>query len=437
MSAPHTFASRLAQMRAAGSADAGRNLVARLGALAALTVASLLVARSLGPAGVGALSLLRVLPWLVGVLLGGGLYGAAPYFLSGPGRDDPAYRSTFPVMAAAAGIVGAWLWVLAAPLLHARLFPQMTTAVVALAGATVLTQLFESTAKACSQGTRDLHGANRIIVLEELAFVPLFAGLLLAGVESYLAMVLALVGGDLVTGGQGWLRLRARGFLAGSRPDLLHARRIVTFGIRAEVGSVVLLLNARLDFAIVGALVGPSALGVYAVASRYAELLRLPGLALNYVLYPSYARAGGATAAGRAREAARRVGWVPAAAAVPMALLAPVVLPWAFGPQFRAAVVPAWILLAGLAGSGVSGIFAAFLSAGGRPGLASAAFGAGLVVTVALDLTLIPRYGVVGAACASSVAYLTATAFLVACFRMVSRRAAGPVALATADADLA
>jgi O-antigen/teichoic acid export membrane protein len=422
VSAPGTRAQRWARLTTAGGAAAGRNLVARTVALAALTLSSLVVARTLGPAGVGALSLLRVLPWLVGVLLGGGLYGAAPYFLSGPGRTDPAYRSTFPSMAAVAGVVGTVLWVAAAPALQGWLFPQMSTAVLALAGLTVLTQLSESTAKACSQGTGDLRGANRIIVLEELLFAPFYACLLLAGVDPYLAIVLALLAGDVVTSGLGWVRLRGHGFFADSRPDLAHARRIVGFGVRAEMGSIALLLNARLDFAIVASLVGPSALGVYAVASRYAELLRLPGLALNYVLYPSYAGQDREVSADSAREAVRRLGWVPAALAVPMALLAPVLLPVAFGPQFRAAVVPAWILLAGLAGTGVVAVFAAFLTGDGRPGLVSAAFGAGLVVTVALDLLLIPRYGVVGASWASTAAYLTTTAVVVACFRSQTGR---------------
>jgi O-antigen/teichoic acid export membrane protein len=428
VTSPATTASRWDQVRAAGGADAGRNLVARVAALAALTLSSLLVARTLGPAGVAAFSLLRVLPWLVGVLLGGGLYGAAPYFLSGPRRSDPAYRSTFPAMAVVAGVVGTWLWVAGAPFLHGWLFPQMTVTLLALAGVTVLTQLVESTAKACSQGTGDLRGANRIIVLEELCFAPLYGGLLLAGVGHYPAMVVGLVGGDLVTGGQGWARLRRRGFFAGSRPDLAHARRIVGFGIRAEAGSIALLLNARLDFAIVGSLVGPSALGVYAVASRYAELLRLPGLALNYVLYPAYAHAGGSASAVDARDAARRIGWVPPLLAVPMVLLAPVVLPLAFGPQFRGAVVPAWILLAGLSGSGLVAIFAAYLTGNARPGLVSAAFGAGLVVTVTLDLLLIPRHGVVGAAWASTAAYLVTTAVVLACFHAVARHAGTPTA---------
>ena len=166
------------------------------------------------------------------------------------------------------------------------------------------------------------------------------------------------------------------------------------------------------------ALVGPAALGIYAVASRTAELLRLPALAINYVLYPAYARQGGHTAEAEARAAMRRTWWIPAAVAVPVAVTAPVILPLVYGPAFRAAVIPTWILLGGLAGGSVYGVLSAFLSGTGRPGLTSIAQGAGLVVTVALDLTLIPHFGINGAATASAFAYLTTTFVLVACFRL-------------------
>jgi O-antigen/teichoic acid export membrane protein len=164
------------------------------------------------------------------------------------------------------------------------------------------------------------------------------------------------------------------------------------------------------------------------VASRYAELLRLPALAMNYVLYPSYARAGGAVAAGRARAMIPRIGWIPVAAAVPMALAAPLVLPLFYGTPFRAAALPACVLLLGLSGGGIGGVISAFLSGAGRPGLNSAAIGAGLVVTVVLDLLLIPPFDVMGAAVASTVAYLTTTGVLLACFRLMTsakRQAAG------------
>jgi O-antigen/teichoic acid export membrane protein len=403
------------------------NLLARIGALGSLTLTSLLVARVAGPAGVGVLVLLRMLPWLTGLLLSGGLYGAAPYFLSGPGRVERRYRATLLAIALTAGLVGLMLWVAASPVLGARFFPDLSVTLVALAGVSVPTQLLESTAKACSQGFDDLGGSNRIIVLEEFLFLPIFGLLLLAGTDPYLAMVLALPLGDLGTAGSGWIRLSRRGYFDGvGRPSLRLARRLLAYGFRAQIGSIALLLNARLDFALVGAMVGPSSLGIYAVASRYAELLRLPALAMNYVLYPSYARDGSGAAA-KARAMIPRIGWIPAAVAVPMALAAPVVLPLVYGSAFRAAVVPAWILLLGLAGGGVSGVISAFLSGDGRPGLNSAAIAAGLVATVGLDLLLIPRFGVPGAAVASTIAYLTTAVVLLACFRVVTRRTRAPV----------
>jgi O-antigen/teichoic acid export membrane protein len=416
------------------------NLFARLGAIASLTLASLLVARIAGPAGVGTLVLLRVLPWLTGVLIGCGLYGAAPYFLSGPGRGEPRYRATILAIAVFAGVTGAVLWVAASPVFGPRFFPQLSLALVAVAGISVLTQALESTAMACSQGFDDLAGANRIMFLEEFLFLPAFGLLLVVGTDPYVAMVVALLLGDLANAVPGWIRLSRRGYFRGvGRPTLALARRVAAYGFRAQLGSIALLLNARLDFALVGALIGPASLGIYAVASRYAELLRLPALAMNYVLYPDYARDGGEVAAARARAMIPRIGWVPAAAAVPMALAAPLVLPLFFGEPFRAAVLPACVLLIGLAGGGVIGVISAFLQGVGRPGLYSAAVAAGLPVTVALDLLLIPHFGVMGAAVASTAAYVTTTGVLVACFRAVTRaegRAARAVGAAESKAEV-
>jgi O-antigen/teichoic acid export membrane protein len=395
------------------------NLTARVGALAALAASSLLVARTGGPAAVGTLALLRVLTWFTGLLLSFGLYGAAPFFLSGPGRSEPRYRSTLLAMAVAAGVVGVGLWVAVSPLFGPRFLPELSPLLLLAAGISVPTQLLETTAKACSQGFDDLTGSNRIIVLEELLFVPFYGLLVAAGASPYLAMIVALPLGDVCNSSCGWIRLWRRGYFRGAgRPSLRLARHIAAYGTRAELNSVTQLLNGRLDFIIVTALVGPAALGIYSVASRTAELLRLPSLAINYVLFPAYARLGGRSAVVEARAAIRRTWWVPAAVAVPVAVAAPVALPLVYGPAFRAAVVPTWILLAGLAGGSVYGVLSAFLSGVGRPGLTSIAQATGLVVTVVLDLALIPHHGIVGAAIASSFAYLTTTGVLMACFRL-------------------
>ena len=398
------------------------NLAARVAALAALTAASVLVARTAGPAGVGLLVMLRLVPWLVGLLLSCGLYGAAPYFLAGRDRSaDGRVAPTLAAIALAAGTAGTVLWLLAAPLIQAYVFPTLSAGLVALAGVSVLTQVLETSAKTCSQGSGDLRGANRIIVLEEVLFLPGYLALVAAGVPEPTAMVVALLAADALDAGQGWGRLVRRGFFRPyAPPSWRHVRQVASYGVRAQAGSVALLLNARLDFAVVTALAGPGTLGVYAVASRYAELLRLPALALNYVLYPQYARHSAASAA-QAAAALRRAAWLPAVAAVPMAVAAPLVLPAVYGEAFTAAVVPAWILLGGLAGGGVSGVILAYLSGTGRPGLGSSAIATGVLVTLALDVALIPGYAEVGAAVASTVAYLCTAAVLILLFRTLTR----------------
>ena len=415
-------------MKLAGTTrTVGANLQARVLALAALTVTSLVVARTSGAAGVGEFTLLRVLPWLTGLVLSCGVYAAAPYFLSGPDRGEPRYRSTLLAMAVVAGVLGGVLWAAASPLFAGTLFKDVPLALVALAGISVATQLVESSGKACSQGSGDWTGSNRVIVLEELLFLPWYGLLLAAGASTFAALVFALPLGDLSTAALAWGRLARHGYFAGAwPPSRVLAKKVSRYGLRAEVGSIMQTLNARLDFVIVAALLGPRSLGVYAIASRYAELLRLPSLALNYVLLPTYARGGGRVAGEQAHRSLRRLWWTPFAVAVPMAVLAPVVLPLAYGKDFTASTVPSWILLAGLCGGVATGISSAYLAGVGRPGLGSTAIGAGLVVTVVLDVALIPHWHVMGAAVASAFAYWTTTVVLTALFRRTHSSSTDP-----------
>ena len=89
-------------------------------------------------------------------------------------------------------------------------------------------------------------------------------------------------------------------------------------------------------------------------------------------------------------------------------------------------MIPAYILLFGLVGEGVAGLVSAYLYGVGRPGANSLALGVSVVVTIALDVTLIPRYHAVGAAAASAVAYLTSSAALVVCYFVVRKLASRP-----------
>jgi O-antigen/teichoic acid export membrane protein len=405
----------------------GGNIVARVGALISLALATLLVAWTGGPVAVGIYTLARVVPGLVGVVMAAGLPGAITYFLAGPDREDRRLPLTLVAMALAGGTAGTVLWAAASPLLGAALFPDLSVALVLLTGATVLTQLIVATAKSCSQGSDDLPGANRVIFNEEFMFLPAYGLLWVAGVHDYEAAIAGLLIADVATFVLGWRRLTARGFFRGAqRPSLALARRVASYGLRAQLGGVIFLLNLRLDFILLQLLAGPAILGVYAVASKFAELVKVPGTALTYVLYPRYARDGATQASAKARQLLPRACLATAGAVVPLALAAGFLIPLAYGSEFEGAVVPAQIILLGLCLEGVTGVITGFLYGVGRPGLNSWAMAAGLVVTVVLDLLLIPPFEAIGAAVASAAAYLITTLALIWFFWRVSRHERSP-----------
>lgn len=395
------------------------NVAARIAALGSLTIATILVARDGGPRLLGELTLLRVLPGLVGVLVGCGLPGAAPFFLAGQDRGSRT-RTTIVALALAGSLAAAGCWLALTPLLHLVFFRSWHTGVVVAAAVPVFSQLWVATGKALLQGENDMRGANWAIAAEEAAFLPVYAGLM-PFLDGTALLISALVGADLLVAAGIAVRLLRRGYLRGwGRPDARLARTICLYGIRGQVGGMLSLVNLRLDVAILGAMAGPSVLGVYAVASKYAELLRLPGLAITYVLYPRMTARGRKEAARHVAELLPRAFALTALAAIPLAAAAPL-LPLAYGPAFAAAVLPACILVAGLIGEGVAGLVSAYLYGIGRPGANSLALGVSVVITIVLDVLLIPHMHAVGAAVASSAAYLTSSAALLACYFAVRK----------------
>jgi O-antigen/teichoic acid export membrane protein len=399
------------------------NSLARVGALISLAIATVLVARVGGPSAVGVYALLRVLPGLVGVVLSAGLPGAIAYFMSGPSRTDPRLVPTLIAMAVIGGGAGALLWCASSILLADRLFVDLSRGLVIWAGVTVFSQLLVATAKSCCQGGGDLSGANWVILYEEFMFLPAYGMLSILGVHGFAAMISALVLADVTTAAFGWIRLARRGlFHAVERPSFRIARVVAGYGIRAQIGGVLTLLNLRLDFVVLSAIAGTQVLGIYAIASKFAELLKIPAMALTYVLYPRYSGLERAAATAEARSLLPRAGFGVALMAIPLGLTTAIVVPLVYGADFHAAIVPAHILLVGLAFDGLAAVVTAYLYGIGRPGLNSVAIGVGVAFTVGLDLLLIPTLGAVGAAWASTAAYVSSTLVLLAAFWAVARR---------------
>jgi O-antigen/teichoic acid export membrane protein len=198
------------------------------------------------------------------------------------------------------------------------------------------------------------------------------------------------------------LQLRLAGF---GRPDLALARRSLRFGLKAHGGHVMMLGNYKADQWLVGAIAGSRELGLYSIAVAWAESLFYLATAVASVQRPALVRSSVAEAGRQAARALRAtlIATLPVALAIIAA--APFLCVTVFGEDFRESIEPLRILTAGAFGVIALKLLGNALTAQGRPLLETTAIAVAFAVTLVLDILLIPPYGAVGAAVASSAAY--------------------------------
>jgi O-antigen/teichoic acid export membrane protein len=244
---------------------------------------------------------------------------------------------------------------------------------------------------------------NALVVaarLVALAVAVLTIGVLGFGVAGGLAALLAASAVTIA----GCLPLLLRH--ARPRLDVGLFRRLVRYGSRVQVGTLFQLLNYRLDVIVVGFFLPLTLVGSYAMAQVLAELVLILAQAFQTGVLPLVARAEGTAIGDRTAATALRHHTVAAIAAIGAnAAFGALVIWFLLGRSYHEALAPFFILLPGMFFLGTGTVVTGALRGRDRPGTASILTGLTLIVTIVLDLILIPRHGIVGAAIASSCAY--------------------------------
>lgn len=198
--------------------------------------------------------------------------------------------------------------------------------------------------------------------------------------------------------------------------DRAHFRDVLRFSLKSHANVAMNQLNYRLDMFVVAYLVPDlGQLAFYHVAASLAGLIWLLPDTYGIALYPRLA--GGADARERTRqviEALRLVGLVSLAAAAALAGIAGWGIPLLFGEPYAASVRPVLVLLPGVVCMGATKILSRQLLAENRHQWSAVCSLAGVVVNVAANWVLVPRFGVVGAAGAATIAYVVTSLGMVA-----------------------
>jgi O-antigen/teichoic acid export membrane protein len=182
------------------------------------------------------------------------------------------------------------------------------------------------------------------------------------------------------------------------------------------------LFNYRLDQFLVAAWVSRAGVGHYAVAVGLSESVWWISSAVAMVLLPRLTRMDRDKAEEMTPIVSRNTLAVSIVGAAGLMAVSPVLIRVLFGSEFSPATTPLLLLMPGIIAASAARILSSYLFSQGRVIYNTYATFIALGVTVALDLALIPAFGIEGAAIASSIAYTISLGSTLYWYKKVSGR---------------
>jgi stage V sporulation protein B len=367
-------------------------------------VASIVLARWLGPTDRGLLAIMLSVVAVTYIVVSVGLPLSVEYHVSRRGVDPGAVLgNTLLWGSLIAAVVVPAFWALRHGLADHLAHGRGGNAWILVGALIPLTFVGWTSANQLSGMLRfglynALFAASRILYV---ATVIVLLTAMALGVTSGLIAAAASTG-VLIAGSLAAIARRSR-----PRLDRELLGRMLRYGARNEVGQIFDTLNYRLDVVILQFFRPLSQVGYYVVAQVIAEIAIAFAISFQGVV---------PLVSGEEAEERRQATTVSSihhhailavAALLGTAALGPVVISQAFGHEFDRSIAPMLLLLPGIWFLGTGRVCAQNLDGRGRPGVSSLLAGAATFVTIALDLALVPWLGIYGAVIASICAYTT------------------------------
>jgi O-antigen/teichoic acid export membrane protein len=213
------------------------------------------------------------------------------------------------------------------------------------------------------------------------------------------------------------LLVKSLGLKFGLSADIGGLKAATAFALPCYIANSAQFLNYKLDIFIVSFFAGSASVGRYTLAVSLAQLLWLMSNSVASVLLPKVAASTDIAHNIRHTSRVTRLSlWASAICALALGLLATQAIPALYGEAFRPSINALLCILPGVVIFSIANVLAAYIAGIGKPHLNLVASCLSLIVTIVLDLTLIPRLNIVGASIASTASYGLASLLILAFF---------------------
>lgn len=375
----------------------------------------IVLARALTPAERGIMVLVMTLPWTVVSLVSLGLPQANMYLVGRKKRDARMVLGNALVVSITLGLFSAVvLDVMKELLLRTVLkglpqeywLPLMVLVPTVLVDVVMLSIL-------CARQRFDLFNLRRMAT-PALMLAGFVIGLVLgkgglsAAVGVYFTITILLAMLSLV--------LTRREVPLTLAFDCRLTRESFRFGLKSYLHDLVGRLNYRVDVYLLAFFLTPAQVAFYGVATSLAEVAWYVPNSVGTVLFPRLSHAPVEEVHQITAKVCRNTLALTGLIVVGLLALGWLFVPLVYGPAYRATVPPFLILLPGVMAMVIYKVLTRSFTSQNRLQVPILAASAALMLNFGLDWLLVPRWGVVGAAIASTVGYAAAGTVLLAFF---------------------
>jgi O-antigen/teichoic acid export membrane protein len=381
--------------------DTARTFLSKLAAAGFSFLATVIIARALGPEGRGATAVALTLALTLIQLGSLGLIAGSTYFVA-RGRAQPGEIAAHALWGSVAIGGGLALALLAIRVGAPGVLRGVDSPILVLIAIGTPGMLYSLFLQAILLGLGRMWAYGSVETCRTgAAVVGLLAWDATAGLEVESAVAI-MVGAWWVAGALAAMQLSSPGWWRPRFTQRLVAE-MLRFGIRVYAATVLSFLVIRFDILLVNAYLGPGKAGIYSVAGAIAEALLLIPFVIGINLFPRVARGTGhATSA----AAFRATAIVLAAACLISAVAAGPLVNGLFGAQFKEAAALYRLLTPGILALGLASVISYHFAGRGFSGQAVAIWAAALLLNVALNVALLNPLGIRVAPIASTISYV-------------------------------
>ena len=379
----------------------------------------ILIARGLGPAGQGRYALIVAGVGLLSTLAGAGQFEG--HVLTSAG--ERALGRVLLVRSLMQGVIAAVLILLLHPLWRRGLGVAGNDTIAFLVAAVLLCESLALLFRGINLGQHNVTAYNlttlthRIVLLAGIVTLRALGVLRLATVLA--AWLVAVSVNAAIAATWIWRHSHGAGSVAPSWAAIGAGwRNALTRGLRALVTIGLTLLLVRADVYMLGPMLGTAAVGQISVASALAEYLWYIPSILGSVLFAAVAASRGPETVAKIARAARAVVTLLVPVAALLGVVGQRLVPLIYGPAYAVAGTLFVLLLPGMLAISLHLVIDSFFAGSGFPPISVIAAAGALVLKVSLNLVIVPRLGLTGAAVATSLVYVTLLTVKIIAFTM-------------------